>query len=314
MSEGKVVTLSIVELLAWFADEGKAVAWLERAVWGARPVCPHCGGVENIRPFGASKRFAYWHADCRSAFTVKTGGAMHASKVSCRKWAVAMYYVLTARKGVSSLQLSKELGVTQKTAWFMLARLREGCRRGEYKLAGEVEVDEAYFGGKEGNKHARRRAHAGHGVVGKAAVVGMRERGGPVIAAAVSDTTRPTMEREIGRAVAAGAVVYTDEHRSYRGLRAMYRHRTVKHSAGQFVDGGAHTNGIESVWAVLKRAIYGTYHHVSAKHLPRYVNEAAFRLNEGNVRVDTAERMVALARGMMGRRLTYAALTAAVAT
>ena len=215
-----------------------------------------------------------------------------------------MYYVLTARKGISAMQLSKELSVTYKTAWFMLHRIREACSKGDFKLSKVVEVDETYIGGKEDNKHASKKLKAGRGAVGKTAVLGMRERGGKVKAKPVSDTTKPTLQGAIHESVEEGATVYTDDHRAYLGLQG-YDHESVNHSAKEFVNGMAHTNGIESVWAVLKRGYNGTYHNWSKKHCHRYVNEFAFRLNEGNCEIDTIDRMESLGIGMGGHTLSY---------
>ena len=260
-----------------------------------------------------SKPYHYWHKDCRKFFTVKTGTAMHASKTPTQNWMVAIYSVLTARKGVSSMQLSKELGVQQKTAWYMLQRIREACRRGDFKLANVVEVDETYIGGKEGNKHDAKKLKAGRGAVGKTPVAGVRERGGKVVAKPVNRTDAATLVNFVEANVAPGATVNTDEARAYQGLPTPingFRHETVKHGEGEYVRGEAHTNGIESVWAVFKRSVQGTWHHVSPKHLGRYVNEAAFRLNEGNCEVDTLERMQRFAQGIGGKRIPYAELTA----
>ena len=295
-------TISIVELLKMFSTEHKAVKWLEEARWAGKPICPHCGGSENIKNY-KGKKFTYHHKDCRKAFTVKTGTIMHASKMEIRKWIVAFYYILTARKGISSLQLSKELGITQKSSWFMLQRIREGCKQGVFKLSGSVEIDETYIGGKESNKHESKRLKAGRGSVGKSAMLGMRERGGKMKAMPISDTTKPTIHKLVRDNIVSGSTIYTDDNPSYVG--AYRRHKAVNHSAKQYVNGLAHTNGIESVWAVLKRGLTGTYHNVSVKHLPRYVDEFSFRLNEGNCKVDTIDRMGALAKGFGGKRLPY---------
>lgn len=301
-------TISIIELLAMFSTEYKAVKWLERVRWHGKPVCPHCGGIENIKPY-KGKRFTYHHKDCRKAFTVKTGTVMHASKIPTQKWTIAIYLVLTARKGVSSLQLSKELGITQKSAWFMLQRIREACKASDFKLSGVIEVDETYTGGKERNKHASKKLHAGRGAVGKQAVVGLRERKGRVKAMPVAATDKETLRAAVRHNVKAGAVVFTDKHRGYFGLKRHYKHEAVKHSAKEFVNGMAHTNGIESIWSVLKRGHDGTFHHISTKHLERYVNELTFRLNDGNISKDTIARMSSLCGNIASKRIPFKDLT-----
>ena len=302
MSKSKATTLSIMEVLTLFSTEHKAVKWFESVRWGNKPVCPHCGGIENIsKP--ASKPHTYWHKDCRKNFTAKTGTVMHGSNIPTQKWVVAIYYTMTARKGISSLQLSKELGITQKSAWFMLQRIRTICEQGSFTLHDVVEVDETYIGGLEKNKHADKKLRAGRGGVGKQAVLGMRERDGRVKAVPISDTNSKTLRAAITENVDPGTIVCTDEHRGYSGIP--YDHRYVRHSAKEYVNGMACTNGIESVWSTIKRGFNGVYHHWSQKHCQLYVNEFTFRLNEGNCSVDTIDRMSAVVGSISGKRLRY---------
>ncbi|KKN13936.1 hypothetical protein LCGC14_1001220 [marine sediment metagenome] len=302
------VTISSFEFFKMFPDERSARVHFEGATWPNGPVCPYCEYLDIT----TLKREGYYRCkSCRKDFTVRVGTVMHRSKIPIRKWLFAMYLVCTARKGVSSVQLSKEIGITQKSAWFLLQRIREGCSKEGEKLSGIVEVDETFIGGLEGNKHKDKKLKAGRGAVGKAAVLGMRERDGEhrVKAFPIADTTSQLLQHSIEKNVNPGATICTDEHGAYRGLRG-YDHRVIKHKAGRYVDGMAGTNGIESVWAVLKRGYYGIYHHFSVKHLARYVDEFTFRLNAGNVKIHTMNRINSLIIGMVGKRLTYKALIA----
>lgn len=305
----KAKTISTFEFMNLFPDEAAAREFFEKRRWGSKPVCPHCGGTEKIS--SPKREGYYWCGDCRSNFSARTGTVMESSRVEIRKWLYAIYLVVTSRKSVSSLQLSKEISVTQKTAWFMLQRIREACGKDFGKLAGIVEVDETYIGGKEESKHSHKRIKAGRGPVGKHAVLGMRERGGKTKAFSIAKTDSKTLKGAIHEHVEPGSTVYTDDHRGYLGLHGvLYNHASVKHSAKEYINGMCHTNGIESVWALLKRGYTGTFHHFSLKHLQRYVDEFAFRLNEGACDVDTIERIGSLAKSMQGKRLKYRDLVA----
>lgn len=304
------LTISTFQLFEKYPDADSARRHLEALRWNGKPTCPHCGHDKVTTRHGRREGYFRCHA-CEKEFTVRTGTVFERSHVPLNKWLYALYIVLTARKGVSSLQLSKQIGVTQKTAWFVLGRIREACRNDDALLKGIVEVDEAFIGGREKAKHESKKLKVGGGAGGKQAVLGMRERGGRTVAKPIGSTARYVLHREIGRHVEIGSAVHTDEFSGYHGLEGAYAHGTVRHKDGQYVGpGDIHVNGIESVWAVLKRSIHGTWHKVSVKHLHRYVDEAAMRLNEGSVKVHTTVRMDALARKAIGRRITYKELIA----
>lgn len=302
------ITISTYELFAMFPDQESARAYLEGRLWPTGPKCPVCGLGERIsvRPGG------YYRCNqCKEDFTVRTGTIFERSHIPLHKWLYAMYLLLTARKGISSLQLSKEIGITQKSAWFMLHRLREACGPGMDKLRGIIEIDETYVGGVEKNKHETKKLKAGRGSVGKTAVLAMRERGGRTVAMPAENVDMATVKKAIFDRIEVGSTIHTDESAVYGGLDGMFfTHDTVNHSAKEFVRDGVTTNSVESVFAVFKRGLIGVYHHVSPDHLGRYTNEFAFRLSEGNVKRHTLDRMESLTLGTAGKRLTYKDLIA----
>ena len=266
--------LSVVELFDMFPDEQAARNWFENARWADGRYCPRCRS-DATTPTTSGKPLPYWCKSCRRHFSVKVGTVMESSKLPLRKWVVGVYLMTTSLKGVSSMKLHRDLGITQKSAWFMSQRIREGWMNTLGKLPGEVEVDETYIGGKEKNRHPLKRRGI-RGPSGKAIVVGARERDGEIRARKIERTDRATLHGFVTGNVRPGSMVYTDEHRSYRRMPSV-RHRSVRHSVGQYVDGQAHVNGMESFWSLLKRGYHGTFHHVSEKHLGRYVSEFAGR-------------------------------------
>lgn len=302
------LTISTFQLFQMFPDQESARVYLEARRWPNGPVCPVCSKGDRI----TVREGGFYRCNaCKEDFTIRTGTIFERSHVPLHKWLYAMYLLVTARKGISSLQLSKQIGITQKSAWFVLGRLREACGADLKVLSGIVEVDEAYIGGLEANKHASKRQKLGRGTVGKAAVLGMRERGGRTVAMPVGDVNIATLHRAIHSHIEAGSTIHSDEHAAYQGLGGLFfKTATVNHGAGEYVRDGVHTNSIESVWAVLKRGLHGVYHHASEKHLGRYVSEFTFRLNEGNVQRHTFERLNDLIAAAARRRITYKELTA----
>lgn len=305
-------TISTFQLFKLIPDEESARVYLESLLWPDGPVCPSCITSQRIT---ARKRVGFYRCNqCKLDFTVRTATIFERSHVPLHKWVYAMYLVVTARKGISSMQMAKEIGVTQKTAWFMLGRLREACagKTGKgNRLSGIIEVDECFVGGLEKNKHAHKKLNAGRGSVGKTAVLGLRERGGETRAMVIDATDVRTLHGAVHAHVKPGSLVCTDEAQGYNGLDGLwFNHRSVNHGTGEYAKGSVHTNSIESVWAVLKRSIIGTWHQVSPKHLGRYVDEVTFRLNAGNVAIHTLARLDSFILAVDGKRLTYERLTA----
>ena len=307
--------VSLLEFLDRVPDEATARQWFEARVWPDGRHCPRCGGVET-REASATSGLPYWCPDCRRAFSVRTGTALERSQVPLRKWALAIYLFTTSLKGVSSMKLHRDLRVTQKTAWFMLHRIREAWGQDEAPpFEGAVEVDETYVGGRRKFMRTSRRrellAKFGRGGTSMTVVAGARERDSKQIhARVVTGTDRVTMRSFVDRAATAEVSLFTDEAVVYRGMRE--EHYPVNHSVGQYVDGQASVNGMESFWSMLKRSYHGTYHKISPAHLQRYVDEFAGRHNQRDL--DTEAQMTRVVEGLVGRRLTYRGLTGKDAT
>ena len=305
-------SLSIVELLRLFPDDATAEAWFVEQRWPTGIYCPACGSLDILH-CRTRKPQPYRCRDCRKHFSVKTGTLMHGSNLGCQTWAIAIYLLTTHPKGVASLQLHKDLAITQKTAWYLAHRIRETWREDPpLVFAGPVEVDETFVGGKRLNRSKRQRREererlGERGPVGKAIVVGAKDRAsGKVSAAVVANRDQSTLHRFVEIRTQSGSKVYTDHYAGYMGMRDR-SHKKINRNVGEYINDQVHTNSIESFWSMLKRGYVGTYHYMSPKHLHRYANEFAGRHNSKDL--STLDQMRAMAANMEGRLLTYEALT-----
>ena len=309
--------VTLFEVAEMFRDEQAARRWLEREFWPDGPFCPKCGSF-NVQSDIKHKSATHRCRDCgtgktKTMFTVRIGTVMEGTRLPYRSWAIAIYLLTTNLKGVSSMKLHRELGITQKSAWFMLHRLRKAAEAsGTATFGGPVEADETYVGGKRANmSNAKRHELAeqgfGRGPAGKTAVVGVKDRETKQVRAKVTERLdAPALQGFVVENTAPDATVYTDEASAYEGLPR--HHESVKHSASEYVRGQIHTNGVESFWSMMKRGYIGIYHKMSPKHLHRYVSEFAGRHNDRES--DTVDQMGNLVRGMAGKQLTYEQLIA----
>jgi transposase-like protein len=298
---------SLLDLVNSLPDEQAAIDHFTAIRWKNGAFCPHCG---STKVYHFSDKRTHKCGDCRKRFSIKVGTIFEDTKIPMRKWMMAIWLITSHKKGIASTQLAKDIGVTQKTSWFMLHRLRHAVLTQSFNrpLDGEVEADETFIGGKSKNKHASKRQPGTQGGKGKAVLFGMLERGGELRTVTLENLKSRNVQGQIVRNVAPGATVMTDEHGSFLGLQGRYNHHRVNHSAGEYVRHYVlHTNGIESVWALFKRQIIGTHHWLSEKHLFRYADEMTWRFNRREA--EEGERVNNLLAQTAGR-LTYKALIA----
>lgn len=278
---------SLLHLLEFFKDDHTCIEHYEQIRWGNEPACPHCG---SLKPYKTNRGYKCSDKECHKKFTVKVGTIFENSKIPFRVWFAAIWLATEHKKGISSVQLAIDLGITQKTAWFVLHRIREMLRDKAPQMLGEneaTEIDATYIGGKEGNKHFPKKRSRDHNLITnegkvykpKKAILGIIERNGKVALKYVSGETTTNMVDFVKTHVPQDSTIYSDEAPAYKQLKKTYKHDNVKHSLNIYVEGQVHTNTIENFWSVLKRGLYGVYHQVSDKHISRYLDEYAARFN-----------------------------------
>jgi len=301
---------SLQEAIVYFSNSDNCIDYIAVRRWPNGVVCPGCGATKVS--FNAKRRT--WKCGShhpKREFSVKVGTIYEDSPISLDKWLTATWMLTNCKNGVSSYEIARDVRVTQKSAWFMLQRIRLAMQDDFFgsKLGGEVEVDETFIGGKARNMHVseRKRRITGTGTKDKTAVMGILERGGKVRAAVVPSRRKTVLQEEVRKHVTAGAALYSDALLSYEGLATDYAHKVVDHAV-QYVDGRVHTNGLENFWSLLKRGISGTYVSVEPFHLHRYLDEQMFRFNNRKD-IDDAGRFDIAVRQIVGKRITFAQLT-----
>lgn len=299
--------LSIEQLMEKFPDERSATRWFERLFWGPdgrERFCPRCGSDDTYRT-KSGRSHPYRCRECKRHFTVRIGTVMEYSKLPLRKWVIAIYLLTSHKKGISSIKLAEHLGVTQKTAWMMAHKIREGWATATHfgKLDGTLEADETYVGGLEKNKHRDKKLRMGRGTAGKIVVAGIRCRENEQVRVrVVASANKRVLKKFVRQNAKRGSVLFTDELPSYNGIPGFF-HDSVAHSKGEYVREDVHINGMESFWALIKRGHKGVYHKMSAKHMHRYVDEFSGRYNAR--KLSTKKQMCLVALGMRGQWLPW---------
>lgn len=303
---------TLQEAIVYFADPDNCVGYIVARRWPNGVACPTCGRTD-VAYVAARRVWQCKSRHSRAQFSVKVGTIFEDSPLPLSKWLAAIWMLTNCKNGVSSWEIHRAIGITQKCAWHMMHRVRLAMQDGDgMMLGGEVEVDETFIGGKARNMHAKKRRERIHGTGGmdKEIVFGMVERGGKVRATHVSTRRKGELQNEIRESVAAGSAIFSDELLSYSGLDGDYQHAVINHAV-EYVRGNVHTNTMENFWSLLKRGLHGTYVSVEPFHLFRYIDEQAFRYNNRNDMND-GDRFSAVVSQVAGKRLTYAELTGKV--
>jgi transposase-like protein len=299
---------TLQEAIAYFADADRCFHYALKLRWpDGNITCPRCGSDRHS--FISTRRIWYCNP-CKKQFTMKVGTIFEDSPLGMDKWMTAVWLIVNCKNGISSYEIARDLGVTQKSAWFMLHRIRYAMQSGSFvKMGGEVEVDETFIGGKARNMHVaqRQRRITGTGGKDKTVVMGILERGGKVRTTVVDNRKKKALQAEVKKHVEAGSALYSDALLSYEGLASEYAHQVIDHAIA-YVDGKVHTNGLENFWSLLKRGLRGTYVSVEPFHLFRYLDEQSFRYNNRKDKND-ANRFAEVMSQVVGRRLTYKQVT-----
>ncbi len=309
MGSELTVPKTLQEAIIFYANPDRCLELLIDVRWHDGVICPYCAN-KDVTFMASVRRWQCKNKACRKQFSIKVGTVMEDSPIGLDKWLCAIWLSTNAKNGISSYEIHRALGVTQKTAWFLLHRIRLAMHNGSLeKMSGTVEVDETFIGGKNINKHSSKK-QAGRGTVGKAVVMGLLEKGGhspsTVKTVIVKDTTRETLQVQVKKNIASGTELHTDAHSGYTGLSAEYAHGVVDHAI-EYVRENVTTNGLENFWSLLKRTIKGTYVAIGVPHLGAYLDEQAFRFNSR--KDNDAGRFVKVVGAVDGKRLTYKQLT-----
>jgi len=304
MNTDKDAPKTLIEAIRYFSDPDVCLNFVADLRWPDGVTCPHCESKELS--FLTTRRI--WKCKtCKKQFSVKVGTIFEDSPIGLDRWLAANWMIANAKNGISSYEVARALGVTQKSAWFMMHRIRLAMETGTFKkLSGEVEVDETWIGGKVANMHKHKRPNKSEGETNKTIVMGFKEREGEVRTKVIKDTSRYTLHGEVLRHVEEGATVFSDTHPGYSKLQLDYIHQMIDHSEAYAV-GNNHINGVENFWSLVKRCVKGTYVHVDDEHVFRYLEEESFRYN--NRETNDGGRFIKMVGAVAGRRITYKQLT-----